>query len=259
MAGRKNRTYTVTKPDAKVAVAYLRLSKDESGTKAKTAGTKAQEDAIKAWAAREGVAVITWHHDIGVSGGLPPEERPGLTAALDEMKELGAGVLIVAKLDRLARDMMVAGMIEALVVNQGAKVISATGEGTEGDEMADPSLFLMRSLHKMFAQYERMLIRSRTKKALAAKKARGERVGSIPYGKMLAADGKTLVDHKYEQQVIACVRAYDRRGFKSSEIGYLLVKNGYYPRVPTKPWHHEQIKRILAIPEEVPYNPSNDR
>src|SRR5262249_50600933 len=40
-----------------------------------------------------------------------------------------------------------------------------------------------------FAEYERLLIASRTRAALRAKIARGERAGQVPYGRRLTGDG----------------------------------------------------------------------
>ena len=54
----------------------------------------------------------------------------------------------------------------------------------------------------LFAQYERAVIGSRTRAALAVKKVKGERVGSIPFGYHLADDGRTLVEDRHEQAVI---------------------------------------------------------
>jgi DNA invertase Pin-like site-specific DNA recombinase len=227
--------------------------------KTETAGTQAQEDAIKAWAAREQVEIAAWHFDLGVSGGLPPERRPGLSAAFHDIKELNAGVLIVAKLDRLARDMQIAGMVEALMVGQGVRVLSAQGEGTDGTETNDPGRFLMRSMIQMFAQYERLIISFRTTKALQAKQRRGERTGSVPFGKKVAADKKTLVDCVYEQNIIASVKAWDLRGFSRSEIAGLLPKNGMYPRKAARDWHPQQIKRILEMPAPPVPGSASDR
>jgi hypothetical protein len=50
----------------------------------------------------------------------------------------------------------------------------------------------MRRLIDSFAEYERLIIGARTKSAPAAKRARGERVGALPFGYRLAADGVQL-------------------------------------------------------------------
>ena len=73
----------------------------------------------------------------------------------------------------LARDVVVSGMVERLVERVGGKVLSADGTGNgDGPEHALP-----RNIVAAFAEYERALIRARTRAALAVKRARSERVG----------------------------------------------------------------------------------
>src|SRR5689334_12352699 len=102
-----------------LAVAYVRVSTDEQRL-----GPEAQRAAIDAWAAREGVAVVAWHVDAGVSGGSDLADRPSLIAALGALRAHRAGVLVIAKRDRLARDVAVAATIERAAKACGAKVMS---------------------------------------------------------------------------------------------------------------------------------------
>lgn len=51
-----------------------------------------------------------------------------------------------------------------------------------------------------------MIIRARTTAALGAKKARGKRVGGIPFGFQLGADGRTLVQQLDEQRTLGVLR-----------------------------------------------------
>ena len=95
---------------------------------------------------------------------------------MDTLPVEGAGLLVVSKRDRLARDVVVAAMIERLAERIGAKVVSAAGEG-EGD---DPASELLRRIVAALSAYERALTRQRTRQALQVKKERGERVGGIP-------------------------------------------------------------------------------
>src|SRR4051812_6671827 len=102
-----------------LAVAYLRVSTDEQRL-----GPEAQRAQITTWATREGVTVGAWDVDQGVSGGADLGNRPGLIGALGELRALGAGVLVVAKRDRLARDVGVAAAIERATEASGARVQS---------------------------------------------------------------------------------------------------------------------------------------
>ena len=142
-----------------------------------------------------------------MSGAAAIADRPELLAALAALREHGAGVFAVAKRDRLARDVMAAAMIDRMVVDAGARVVSAAGEGTDSD---DPSAVLMRRMVDAFAEYERALIAARTRAALAVKRSRGEATSHAPFG-FRAVDGVLVADDA-EQAVIAQVRAARARG-----------------------------------------------
>lgn len=239
--------------NSKKAVAYIRVSTDDQAL-----GPEAQRRAIEQWAARGGIEVVDWHEDLGVSGGRPLEECPGLLAAVDSLSEHRAGVLIVAKRDRLARDVMKAAMVEALAERQGAVVSSAAGEG----EGTDPTAALMRRIVDAFAEYERALIRARTKAAMGVKKARNERVGSIPYGYMLDEDGPTRTDasgqerayrlkkNPEEQRVIRFILEERQFGASYKTIIRALEAVGYKPRSGGR-WYPTQIRRILEAQKEL--------
>lgn len=189
------------------------------------AGLAAQADAIAAAAARRGLTVGATFDDLGVSGGLALEERPGLLAALEA---LGRGdVLLVAKRDRLGRSVLNVAMIERLVERKGARIVSAAGEGSDND---DPTSRLMRQIIDAFAEYERQVIRSRTRNALRAKKRRGERVGSVPLGQQLAPDGKTLVPYHDEQRVLDVLFALRNLGRTLRAVAADLNARGYRTR-----------------------------
>lgn len=223
--------------DSRTAVAYLRVSTDEQAL-----GPEAQRAAIERWAASAGVTVVAWYEDRGVSGGAALDRRPALLAALDALETHGAGLLVVAKRDRLARDVVLAAMIERLAARASARVVSAAGEGS--DEGDDPSALLMRRMVDAFAEYERALIRARTKSALAVKKTRGERVGQVPFGYRLAADGRNLEADADEQATLAAVRSLRAEGRSLAAIADELNARG----VPSRGarWHKTTIARIAA-------------
>jgi site-specific DNA recombinase len=223
--------------DAKAAVGYLRVSTDEQNL-----GPEAQRAAILAWALRNGVTVVAWCSDHGVSGGAPIEKRAGLLEAIDALAEHKAGLMIVAKRDRLARDVVASAMIERLADRNGARIVSAAGEGTDAD---DPSSMLMRRMVDAFAEYERAIIKARTRSALAVKKGRGERVGTVPYGFALAADGSSLVRHEGEQAVMASVLDARARGLSLRDIVAELAAAGLVSR-SGKAFGKTQVERMLA-------------
>lgn len=187
--------------DAFKAVAYIRVSTEEQHL-----GPEAQLSAIELWASRQGVTLVAVHRDIGVSGATPLADCTGLMAALEDLKVHGAGLLVVAKRDRLARDVMKSAMAEARAESLGARIVSAAGEG----DGTDPAAKLMRTIIDAFAEYERLIISARTKAALAVKKTKAERVGGVPYG-FSDVDGQ-LIANDVERAVIAQARELSSKG-----------------------------------------------
>src|SRR5262245_31428762 len=110
------------------AIGYLRVSTESQADSG--LGLEAQRAAIDAAAMRLGLPLVQTFTDT-VSGGLALEYRPALVAALDAIR--AGDVLLVAKRDRLGRDVLNVAMIERLVERRAARVYSAAGEGTEDD------------------------------------------------------------------------------------------------------------------------------
>lgn len=211
-----------THGQSKRAVAYLRVSTEEQHV-----GPKAQRDAIEAWATREAVEVVAWFSDEGVSGKAPPGKRPALSDALAAVHEHEAGILVVARRDRLARDVMIAGFCDLKVTQAGARIVSVAGEGTGDDSPTDR---LMRQIIDAFSEYERQIIAARTRAALQAKKARGERAGNLPWGYRADENGK-LIEDVDEQLVIARVRDLRDQGVSIRGVVRCLAEEGYRSRV----------------------------
>jgi len=213
-------------------IAYLRVStaaQSESG-----AGLDAQHDACL----RVAGELAGVFRDEGVSGKTGLDKRPALLEAIAELSK--GDTLIVAKRDRLGRDPLVVAMIEAAIKRKGARIVSAAGEGTDSDSPTD---ILMRRMVDAFAEYERLVIGARTRAALQAKKARGERTGSIPYG-FRCDDGVNLVPDDVEQEAIAMIRDLNRKGLSLRNIAGRLEAKGYKPR-NGKSWHPQTISNIL--------------
>ncbi len=212
-------------------LAYLRVSTDQQAESG--AGLAAQLDACTRVAGELGGV----YRDEGVSGSAGLDKRPGLLAAIGALNK--TDVLMVAKRDRLGRDPLVVAMIESAVKRKGARIVSAAGEGTDGD---NPSDVLMRRMIDAFAEYERLIIGARTKAALASKKARGERTGSVPYGFRLAADGKNLETDEREQEIVRLVRMLRDNGETYRAIAAELTARGLSPR--GNAWNPKTIRNI---------------
>lgn len=215
-------------------IAYRRVSTDEQAESG--LGLEAQAAAI-----RQAVGEPdAWYGDEGVSGKEP--NRPGLLAALEALK--AGDVLVVAKRDRLARDTFLALWCEKEAKRRGARILSAAGEGTSGE---DPAAVLMRTLVDAFATYERQLIGARTAAALKAKRDRGEKTGGTrPYGFRLAADGRSLEADPSEQQALELVRELRTRGRSFRAIGAELEARGIPTTTGKVTWTHTAVRKLVG-------------
>ena len=223
------------------AIGYLRVSTEDQAL-----GPEAQLASLRQWAALHRVEILDVMEDRGVSGAAPLEARPGLLAALAAMGRHGAGVLLVAKQDRLARDLVVAAMIERLVERNGGRILSADGIGA-GD---GPESALLRAMVRAFAEYERALIRARTSAALQAKRARGERAGQIPWGYGLGDNGRTLVPDLAEQESIRVATGLRAAGMAFGKIAEALTAGGHQPR--GRYWHPQTVARMVLAESGLP-------
>lgn len=215
-------------------VGYCRVSTEDQNL-----SPEAQKKALGDWCNIFGHTLVHVYEDVGLSGSLEPADRPQLMAALEHLRKIDQPCLLVAKRDRLARSVMVAAMLEQIVVKLGAKIFSV--EGNNGDS---PDDFLIRGIKDLFAEYERLQIRLRTKAALAIKKARGERVGQIPYGMMKNPQNPDMViPDMTEQKIIQLIKALHNEGKSYRQICAFLAEKGLDSR--GKKWYPTTIGRLL--------------
>lgn len=222
--------------DPRVVVGYVRVSTEEQSL-----GPESQAKALALYCKGHGLRLAAVFTDQGVSGAASIDRRPGLLQAIEALRTERAGVLLVAKRDRLARDVVVAAMIERLAEREGSKVASADGTGN-GDS---PESSLLRGIVDVFAQYERALIRARTKAALAVKKSRGERVGGVPFGSR-AGSGARLEACDGEALAVNRARALRAEGLNLRAIGARLTVEGFKARGAA--WWPSSVSRLLREP-----------
>jgi len=218
------------------AVLYFRVSTDEQTESG--LGMEAQRAAALAYVTRAGLSVRGLQWDEGISGATALENRPGILPALASVKR--GGVLVVTKRDRLARDMYLTLQVESELKKRGVRLVSAADEGTQSNDLG---AMIQRTMFDLFAQVEREMIRERTRRALAAKKARGERVGSIPYGFELAPDGTRLEVNAHEQEIISLVHELRNTGHTFRGIVAHLNTNNILSR-QGKQWQLRQIQNV---------------
>ena len=112
------------------------------------------------------------------------------------------------------------------------------------EDSAQPAQAYTREVLGLARAYERAVIRSRTRAALAAKRSRGERIGTLPYGYRLAPDGVHLEADGTEQAVLASVRELAGEGLSQRAIVAKLAGRGVVGRKGA-PLQQTQVARIL--------------
>lgn len=139
------------------AIAYLRVSTAKQGKSG--LGIEAQRAAVARFAESEGIELVGEHVEVETGKGADAlDRRPELAAALARARKAKCPVL-VAKLDRLSRDVH---FISGLMAHRVPFVVAELGTD------ADP---FMLHLYAALAEKERALISARTKAALAQVRA----------------------------------------------------------------------------------------
>ncbi len=140
----------------------------------------AQRDAL----ARLGVNDERVYVDHGLTG--TNRQRPGLKEALAACRK--GDVLVVTKLDRLARSLPDARDIVADLTKRGVKL----NIGGSVHDPTDPIGRLLFNVLAMVAEFEADLARARTREGMAVAKAKGRLRGKQP--KLSPAQEKHLVE-----------------------------------------------------------------
>jgi DNA invertase Pin-like site-specific DNA recombinase len=155
------------------AIGYVRVSTTQQGRSG--LGLEAQRAAIAQFAKAEGLEVAEVFEEVETGSGADAlERRPKLSAALQAARKAKAPVL-VAKLDRLSRDVH---FISGLMAHRVEFIVTDLGR------QADP--FVLH-LYAALAEKERTMIAARTAAGLKAAKRRGAKLGM---------DGKTRAEQK---------------------------------------------------------------
>jgi Site-specific recombinases, DNA invertase Pin homologs len=150
-------------------VAYVRVSRDDERS-------ENQEYAIFKWAAERGHRVVETVRDVGVSGALPPAQRPGWQKVMQSL-ESADGVVVYA-LDRIARSLWDLAAVVKELEARGKLLLSVREEWLQS---VDPKVRqLIISVLGWAAEIERKFIRERTREAIARLKAQGKHVGRPP-------------------------------------------------------------------------------
>jgi DNA invertase Pin-like site-specific DNA recombinase len=200
-------------------------------------GIEAQRASLARFAEAEGCEILAEFVEVETGKGADAlDRRPQLAAALAMARKAKAAV-VVAKLDRLSRDV---AFISDLMARRVPFIVAELGAD------ADP---FMLHLYAALAEKERHLIADRTRVALAAKKAQGVRLGNPTNLAEAAAKGaasQRAEADAFAAKVLPIVRMIQAEGATTlraiaaalNERGVRTARGG--------DWHDSTVRNLLA-------------
>jgi site-specific DNA recombinase len=216
------------KPALKRAFAYLRVSGE---SQIEGDGFPRQRAAIKKWAETNGVRIVRWFEEKGVSGSTDSTDRPAFQEMLTALWSNGTRTVLIERLDRIARDVVVQESILKELNRKGFELVSVS----EPDLCsADPYRSAMRQMLGVFAELDRKTIVLKLRAARQRKKQQtGRCEGRKPFG---FRDG--------EQQIVARMKALKAEGRNWEHISNQLNADGFKTRSGGK-WFPATVRRIV--------------
>jgi DNA invertase Pin-like site-specific DNA recombinase len=216
-------------------IAYLRVSTDKQGKSG--LGIEAQRAAITRFVEAEGLDLIGEHVEVETGKGADAlDRRPVLRDALAQARKAKASV-VVAKLDRLSRDV---AFIAGLMAQRVSFIVTELGAD------ADP---FMLHIYAALAQKERAMISERTKAALVQKKAQGAKLGNrtnLPEAQAMGAVANREAADAFAANVLPVVRDLQAAGITATRaIADALNARGIRTARGGE-WHHSTVRNLLA-------------
>jgi len=223
---------------SKKAILYARFSPRPNAAECDSVEKQLEE--MRRYCMENDIQIKEEFSDKALSGA--DDDRPGMWDAIHALKP--GYILVVRSFDRLARDSAFAQhIIRHEIEKKKSSILSITEPGANTDT---PDGRLIRSLMLAIAEYQREIIRARTRAAMRRYQREGRRMSQqCPFGwKLDPNDNKRMVKDEEERGVIDIVVMYYKKGKPLREIARTLTEKGTKNRSGKK-WHHYQVKRIL--------------
>ncbi len=221
-------------------IAYIRVSTERQADDGLS--LDAQRAKITAWCAATGGALdpADVFVDAGISGKRA-DNRPGLVAALNVVTERPGTALVVYSLSRLARSTRDTINIAERIERAGADLVSLS-EKIDTTSAAGKMVFRLLAV---LAEFERDLVSERTLSVVAHKRAKGERLGQIPFGQRLGPDGRTLEPDPAEAAALADVLRWSAEGLSLRKIAAALDARGERPKNGGQAWDPTSVRKLI--------------
>jgi DNA invertase Pin-like site-specific DNA recombinase len=223
-----------------VAVAYYRVSTQRQGRSG--LGLEAQAEAVRRFAAAEGFELAGEHVEVETGKGADAlDRRPQLAAALAAARKAKCPV-IVAKLDRLSRDV---AFISGLMAQRVPFIVAELG--------ADTDPFVLH-LFAALAEKERALISQRTRDALGRKKAAGALLGNRTNPAEAGALGREAIRagaDRFAAEMLPIIQGIRASGIATNDgIAEALNARGVRTARGGR-WYGQTVKNVLRRAGEV--------
>jgi site-specific DNA recombinase len=211
-------------------IGYCRVSTEEQA--ASGLSLEAQRERIAAYCMARGWVLADVIVDAGASAATL--ERPGMEVVRRLMDERLVDAVVALKLDRLTRSVGDFHELLKASTRTGVAIVSVT----ENLDTTSATGKLMANILASMAEWERDVIRERTREALAVKRARGERTSH--HHRM--GEGERAAE---ERDAIAIVRELVDAGMSLRAISGELAARGHLSRTG-RPYHPQTIRRMAG-------------
>jgi site-specific DNA recombinase len=199
---RKNKK---SEPLSNKVIAYVRVSTDNQVEDGHS--LEAQRARLEAYAQAFGLEIVGIETDAGLSAGTL--ERPGLKAALQQLRAGVASALLVTRLDRLTRSVKdFAFLVDTYFKTGECRLMSVN----ESIDTTTPTGRLILNVLMTVSEWEREAAAERTTAVMQRLKATGKFTGGFPpFGWAVDEDGALIISD-VEQQCLGTVKYLREQG-----------------------------------------------
>ena len=216
-------------------VSYLRVSTTKQGKSG--LGIEALREAVARFIAAEGLTPVAEFVEVETGKGADAlDRRPKLAEALTQARKAKAAV-VVAKLDRLSRDVH---FISGLMAQRVPFIVAELGAD------ADP---FMLHIYAALAEKERALISERTRTALAQRKALGASLGNrtnLADASAKGADANRAAADAFAANVLPIVRQIEASGMKGHRAIAAALNARGVRTARGGDWHATTVRNLLS-------------
>ena len=217
------------------AIAYYRVSTRRQGRSG--LGIEAQRTAVTRFAGAECMTIVEEFAEVETGKGADAiDRRPMLAQALEAARKARCPV-VVAKLDRLSRDV---AFIAGLMAQRVPFIVAELGAD------ADP---FMLHLYAALAEKERRMISERTRAALASRKANGRKLGNPTNAATAATRGREVCIQeadRFAEAVLPVIASIRRSGITSLRAIAAALNDRGTRTARGGSWQVSNVRNVLA-------------